>query len=295
MRRRICLWLALLFAVAVPSARAQSPDGLLVLAHGAPKGEWNSKVLRVVERVEWTGPKEVAFLMGGDAEHGLDHALARLEAAGPARIVVVPLMISSHGEHYDEIRYYVEERKAAPEHVHHLPFRTRAAFLLTPGLDDHPIVTRILAACLQEMSKEPAAETLLLVGHGPNDEEYNRLWLEALGQHARRLQEQFGFRRSEVFTLRDDAPAEIRDAATAKLRGTVATASKDSRVLLVPVLISSGGIQKRIRERLEGLTFTMLEKGLAEDPRLADWIRESARERIERAQNLEPSNAEHPK
>lgn len=295
MRIRVRVGLAVLFSVMPLAALAQPPDALLVLAHGAPKGEWNSRVLRIVEQVEWPGPKEAAFLMGGDADHDLDHAIRRLEAAGAARIVVVPLMISSYGEHYDEIRYYVGELKVAPEHVHGPVLQTRAEFLLTPGLDDHPIVSCILAGYVQGMSQEPAKETLVLIAHGPNKEDYDRRWFEALGRQARWLQELFGFRRSRVFTLRDDASPEIREGATARLRQAVREASTDSRVLVLPVLISSGGIQKKIRERLDGLAFTMSEKGLADDPLLARWILESARERIERAQNLGPSNAGHPK
>ncbi len=55
-----------------------------------------------------------------------------------------------------------------------------------------------------------------------------------------------------------------------------------SRVLVVPVLISVGHIQKQIHERLKGLSYTMSETGLAEHPLAAEWIQQqtSALQRV---------------
>lgn len=44
------------------------------------------------------------------------------------------------------------------------------------------------------------------------------------------------------------------------------------RVLIVPLLLSYGGIEPGIRKRLDGLTYTMADHGLLPDERLARWV-----------------------
>lgn len=265
--------LVFLSAAAAPAA---AQDALLIVAHGARQPEWNERVIRLAEQVDWPGPVGVAFLMNAAPEHRLDTVAARLDAAGAERIIVLPLLVSSFSGHYEEIRYYVGERTEAPHHAHYQPLRTRARLVLAPAMDDHEVITRILADQVRAISSNPADESVVLVAHGPNEDSDNRLWLERLGHHAERLQKQFGFRRVEALTLRDDAPKPIRDAATEHLRSVVSRFGQDSRVLVLPVLISVGHIQKQIHERLAGLAYTMSEAGLAEHPLAAEWVRQQA-------------------
>jgi hypothetical protein len=44
------------------------------------------------------------------------------------------------------------------------------------------------------------------------------------------------------------------------------------RVLIVPLLIAFGGIERGLLERLEGLPYTMAEAALMPDDRLAAWV-----------------------
>jgi hypothetical protein len=73
-------------------------------------------------------------------------------------------------------------------------------------------------------------------------------------------------------TLRDDAPKAVRDAATAQPRGIVQRELSSERVLVVPLLISFGGIERGLRERLEGLSYTMADAALMPDERLVTWV-----------------------
>jgi hypothetical protein len=43
-------------------------------------------------------------------------------------------------------------------------------------------------------------------------------------------------------------------------------------VLVVPLLISFGGIERGLRERLEGLGYTMADAALMPDERLVTWV-----------------------
>jgi hypothetical protein len=44
------------------------------------------------------------------------------------------------------------------------------------------------------------------------------------------------------------------------------------RVLIVPLLISFGGTERGVRERLDGLAYTMAEAALMPDDRLVTWV-----------------------
>jgi hypothetical protein len=52
----------------------------------------------------------------------------------------------------------------------------------------------------------------------------------------------------------------------------VKRAQEGRRVLIVPLLVSFGGIDRGLRERLDGLTYTMAFAGLIPDERLVTWI-----------------------
>ncbi len=145
-------------------------------------------------------------------------------------------------------------------------------------MDGDALVSRILGDELAPYVKTAAGQSVVLVAHGPNEESENEQWLRCLRAHARRLQERYGLRRVEVATLRDDAPRAVREAATEKLRELVRSASTDSKVLALPVLISVGHIQQQIEKRLSGLEFTMVEGGLANHPLAAEWVRTKAAE-----------------
>ncbi|MCI0717416.1 MAG: hypothetical protein L0338_00255 [Acidobacteria bacterium] len=269
--------LAAALLVSVVAAFPQERDSLLVIAHGSRQADWNNRVIRLGEKVNWSGPVGVAFLMNAPEGHDLNEVVSKLDETGVARIVVLPLMVSSYGEHYEEIRYYVGDRKEKPEHAHHSLFQTKAQLILTPAMDEHEVISRILTEQARAMSKEAANESLVLVAHGPTDDDFNLQWLAKLGRHAERVRRSLGFRRVEVVTLRDDAPKPIRDAATEQLRANVSRAGQDSRVLVLPVLVSVGFIQRQIRERLEGLDYQMTDSGIADHPLAAEWIRQQAR------------------
>ncbi len=279
-----CAWplLTALFAT-VATAADVTQTALMVVAHGSRDAGWNKRVIETVEKMDWAGPKGVAFLTSQSAEHELKQVAAQLDQPGVKQIVVVPLLISSFSGHYEEIRYYAGQRKDLPHeadeesnHEQAAPLKTKSPLLLTTAMDGHQLISQILADEIKPFVKEAGKQSVVLVAHGPNEDGENERWLTHLRAHALRLKEQFGFRRVEVATLRDDAPQAIRDAATEQLRSAVRTASADSQVLVLPVLISVGHVQKEIQKRLDGLEFTMIEGGLADHPLAAEWVRAQA-------------------
>lgn len=274
-----------LLALSVP---ASAQTGLLVVAHGAGP-EWNQPVREVVAEVRWSrGPVAVAFLMGPEAvSSGWDSSVARLLLDGARDIVVVPLLVSSFGEHYEQIRYLAGEITELPaalaQHQHGTRRGAGVPMLVAAALDDAPELAEALAIRWTALSERDRSRAALLLAHGPSNEADVSRWHERLGNVGRTLGERGGPRELRVALLRDDAPAPVRAAAVGAMRDSVlalAARSGDS-VVVLPVLISSGAITAvRIPADLEGLPVRYVRLPLAPLPPLARWIASSAARRL---------------
>ena len=130
----------------------------------------------------------------------------------------------------------------------------------------------------RSISTSPAGEAVILVAHGPVPDDDNRRWLDDLAVLAGHVRAAAPFAAVDYMTVRDDAGPAIKDAATRDLRAKVeAQRAAGRRVLIVPHLMSFGGIEQGLRKRLEGLDYTMTAQALMPDERIVQWVLESAR------------------
>jgi hemoglobin/transferrin/lactoferrin receptor protein len=300
------LVLTSLLVPASAGAQASKP-GILLLAHGGARG-WNDNVAAVAATVNAEQPVEVAFGMATRAN--IQTAVDTLIARGATEIVAVPFFVSPHSSVVRATEYLLGQRSDAPEdlklfakmdhgsgggsggahsaHAGHgqaapavdgtTPIVSKVRITMAGALGRHPLVADILADRARALSQDAAREVVVLVAHGPSPEDDNARWLDDLAALAARIKTTTRFKGLEWQTVRDDAAAPIRDQAAAELRDRVTriTAAGD-RALIVPVVMSFGGIEPGIRTRLDGLTYAMSSQGLLPDPRLAQWVREAAR------------------
>lgn len=300
---RILLAALVLVVVASVPARGQG-RGILLLAHGG-KAEWNAHVTTLATAVDRTMPTEVAFGMATRAT--IQRAVDRLRARGVTEITAVPLFVSSWSSIITSTEYLLGQRAdpppelaiyakmnhseppsgghdAAPHatgagHASHAaadpkaPIDSPVPIRMTRALNDHPIVADILVSRARSISRNPSDEAVVIVAHGPVGDEENRRWLADMASLAARVGQAERFGAVDYLTLRDDAPKPLRDQATAELRALV-TRHLDAgrRVLIVPLLVSFGGIERGLRERLDGLAYAMPAAGLVPDDRLVDWV-----------------------
>ncbi len=275
-----------------------SEKGVLLLAHGG-NPNWNEEVNKVARELRKTWPTEVAFGMA--SKRAIQTAVDSLTASGVKEVIAVPLFISSHSSVITSTEFLLGLREEAPSalaifakmdhgghgaadtHASHTapdpsfdpmtPVISKAPIKMLSALNAHPIVADILLSRAEEISKRPNNEVVILVAHGPVSEETNRLWLNDMKDLADAMGGKSGFRRIEYLTVRDDAPEPIRSQATAELRAVVTKAANEkSTVLIVPLLLSYGGIEKGIQKRLEGLEYTMSGQALLPDERILKWI-----------------------
>jgi sirohydrochlorin ferrochelatase len=299
MKTRIIFPLLLLVVL---TARTSSADsGILLLAHGG-NPEWNARVTELVTQVDKTKPTEVAFGMATRAN--IQAAVDRLAARGVTEIVAVPLFVSSWSSVITSTEYLLGLRAEAPAalalfaKMHHpqatapaashaahashegpatadatAPVTSPVPIRMTRALNDHPLVAEILTSRAKSISENPVQESLVIVAHGPNEEDDNRRWLADMASLAERIATANNFASIDYLTLRDDAPKPVRDAVTAELRQLVSQRAQEGRrVLIVPLLVSFGGIERGLRQRLEGLAYALPDAGLMPDARLATWV-----------------------
>lgn len=297
-----------IFVLGLASVIAQTPDpkvGVIILAHGG-KANWNEEVMKVRAEVDKVYPAEVA--LGMASRRTIQAAADKLAARGVERIVAVPLFISSHSTVITSTEYLLGKRDDAPAdlakfakmdhgsgssdagghgshgggHSSHSaydgtkPIDTKLPVVMTRALDDHPKVAEILTARAKALGGTPANEVVIVVAHGPVTDESNRKWLADMSSLVATMKKETAFKRIEYMTVRDDAPEPIRSQATAELRAIVEKAkAENAEALIVPLLLSFGGIEEGVKKRLSGLTYKMSPQGLLPDPLLARWVLQS--------------------
>jgi sirohydrochlorin ferrochelatase len=311
-RRGLCLAFAAALLAAQVSGGAQAPastgTGILLLAHGG-SGEWNKHVAELAEAVDRQQPVEVA--LGMASRPSIQAAVDRLVSRGVTSIVAVPLFVSSHSSVITATEFLLGQRAVAPkdlalfarmDHSGHgashdagashtgaghasapapdptSPVTLPVPVTMTSALNRHPLVGDILSDRAREISKDPSQEAVVLVAHGPVPDEDNRRWLDDMAVLARQVQLSAPYAAVHALTVRDDAGPAMREVATKELRELVERETASGRrVLIVPHLLSFGGIEQGIRKRLDGLTYTMATQALIPDARLQEWVLEQSR------------------
>ena len=262
--------------------------GVVVLAHGGDS-LWNALVRETAAKAKSDVPIEVSFLMGaGAATARFQDAVSRLEARGVARIVVVPLLVSSHSGHYEQIRYLagapVQLDDAMMHHLHmsgiEKPTTTRP-LIVTPALDDARQVAQVLADRAKALAPNPRERALLIVGHGPNSAEDYASWMENLRPVADSVKALTGFRDVRVELVRDDAPAPVRAEAVKRVRELIDLQQMitGNDVIVVPVLVSKGSVSRdKLPADIKGTPSVYSGEPLLPHEAMARWIEQRVRE-----------------
>lgn len=277
--------------------QVNSGTGVLLLAHGG-KEEWNKEVMKVAAAVNESMPVEVAFGMAN--KRSIQDAINRLTGRGVKEIVAVPLFISPHSSVVTSTEYLLGKRKDEPSDLAMFakmdhgsgghggegshgyvdksfdpttPVKSSVPIRMTSALGAHPLVAEILLTLAADISQDPKTEVLVIVAHGPVSDEENALWLADIRSLVDIMATKSKYKRVEFLTVRDDAPEPIYKRATEDFRAIVkrGTDAKD-KILIVPLLLSYGGIEEGIKKRLDGLDYRITKRALLPDDRLARWV-----------------------
>jgi sirohydrochlorin ferrochelatase len=270
---------------ATSRAYAQTGRGLagtVVIAHGGDSA-WNARVIDAAKAAKTGGPVEVSFLMGPAAKDArFQDAVGRLEAKGVDEIVVVPMLVSSHSGHYEQIRYLAGDSVQLDDAMaHHLHIggierpRTRLPIRVTLAMDDSPEVAHVLTDRALALTSEPSRRALLIVGHGPNSAEDYAAWMKNLRVIADSVKARTGFRDVRVELVRDDAPAGVRAEAVLRVRELIELqrAATGREVIVVPILVSRGSVSRdKLPRDIVGTPSVYAGDTLLPHPAMSRWI-----------------------
>ena len=266
--------------------------GTIVIAHGGGP-EWNAEVERVVAQVQTGGPVGVSYLMGPGARTARFQDVAqKLLSAGAEGIVIVPLLVSSHSGHYEQIRYLAGATDSLDETMmHHLHMaglerlQVNVPVHVARAIDDAPDVARVLAERALNLADAPSEQALFIVGHGPNSAEDYAAWMQNLRVVADSVAAHTPFRDVRIGLVRDDAPAAVRAEAVLRAREiiTLQNAMTGREVVVVPVLISKGQVSReKIPADLAGLPIRYDGEPLLPHTGMARWIEARVKESVVR-------------
>jgi sirohydrochlorin ferrochelatase len=262
--------------------------GTIVIAHGAGE-DWNRPVREIAAAAAGGAPVEVSFLMGpAAARTRFQDAVQRLVEQGATRVVVVPLLASSHSGHYEQIRYLTGQTDVLDETMqHHLLMSgitrptARIPLTLTPAIDASMEIARVLADRARALAPQPAGRALFIIAHGPNTAEEHAEWMANLRPVADSVARLTGFRDVKIGLVRDDADPPVRAEAVRGIREVIELQHQltGAPVVVVPLLVSKSPINyDKFPTDLAGLAIAYDGEGLLPHPGMADWIRRRVRE-----------------
>jgi sirohydrochlorin ferrochelatase len=258
----------------VASAQRTGHMGVVVISHGAPIPMWNETIIKFVSSVKSPYPLEVAFL-DFDEERTLAKSVKRLEEKGVNEVLVIHLSPSSYSSHHEEIHYLVGLRKDLGIYTETAgkPLQTNAQFVVSPCMDDHPLIIEILKEYTKELSQDPTKESLIIVGHGPVEEVENIMWVRQLKRIGREITKMMRFREVVCMTLRTDSADLIREQAEADLKETALRLSAQGKVIVVIYALGGGMLQNEVKYILNGVpSFAISQKGIISHPNAVKWI-----------------------
>lgn len=293
----------LLFSLMVFSRVSTAGDdcsirGVLVVAHGSHKhghhinsmsehDHWNETVTDAVVELKKRLQFPVELALGMWDKESFQMGIDKLVAKNVCALKVVPLFISSDSEVIEVQKYMlgVREDLNFPVNVGRLRIPSQIKIVqYGKALDTHEFVSEILEERVSEMSQHPQVEGVILLAHGPYTDLIEPRWIELLKVHGSRIQQDVLSKRGEkfddisYFTLRDDSPPHIRNERTRLIREKVKELNqKNIRPLVMPVILSAGGIESGILERLEGLRYSISGKYLMPHTKIVDWLELSAK------------------
>ncbi len=282
------------------STLSLADTGILFVAHGSMKNpqdtgcnkstSWERGVLTSINSIRAKLPfnSEVVFTMWNTKcfDEGIERLENKLITEGKKldHLLVYPIFISSFSTVIEMQKYILKLRT---DRVIPIPMATKISFTgkvnFLPAIDYNPQVSMILANRahkLIHLAKERGFSRkqmeLVLIMHGPVADRDNEKWVKMGQKYIEDVTYLFPLSKSHLISLRDDAPPEVSNRATEKLQKIVKKASLNNKqALILPLLLSKGGIEKGILKRLEGLDYSWLGEMIFPDKKLANLLLES--------------------
>jgi sirohydrochlorin cobaltochelatase len=246
--------------------------GVLILSHGV--GENSDRMLKEsLEPVSSQQPTAIGFGMAMMTSAHLQSAVDDLIERGAKKIVLVQNGTTTEYNTLTRQWKYIFGLGEEATYLDVPVVQADVEFILAEPFADNPLITDILYDHVKEVSKNPANEVVIIVGHGPEDNEDNGPDLEIVGAHAERIAAKNEFADVKIINLQDDAIPPIRKSNVKRLRRWITKANDNGQdVIVIAIAAASHGVQTHILQDLRGLDYTFADKGMSEHSKYIEWI-----------------------
>ena len=261
--------------------------GVLVMAHGGTD-DWNKGVENSLKHLRSQYPVEIAF---GMADAGsIENGVRNLEAQGIEHVAVVRLFVSGESWRHRTAQILGIEsgapikpptKPSGHSAMGHTAMRmgfwkidSELRFHLSgEGLSQAQEMDQVLLSRVRALSSNPTSEVVVIIAHGPADDEENTRWISEISERTKLIKQEMNVREVRVFSLREDWE-EKREGAQELIRNYVQEASANSLTpIIVPFRVHGFGPYARV---LAGLDYKADQKGLIPHPNVAVWIQNQA-------------------
>ena len=257
--------------------------GVLVMAHGGTD-DWNSGVEDSLEHLRSLYPVEIAF---GMADAGsIERGVRKLEVQGVEHVGVVRLFISGESWLQRTAQILGIESGAPMKPTEHsamdhssMPMGfwkidSEIQFHLSrEGLSEAEEMDEVLLTRVRGLSSTPASEVVVIIAHGPADDDENTRWISEISDRTELVKRELNVSDVQVFTLREDWE-EKREGAEELIRGYLKEATAQSLTpIVVPFRVHGFGPYAKV---LAGLDYNADQKGLIPHSNVAIWVQNQA-------------------
>jgi sirohydrochlorin ferrochelatase len=291
--KKITVTLVLTLLMGMFSIRAfsgQQKLGLVIIAHGSPKPEWNAPVLElereVLEILNQTGNNpftEVRVALMEFNQPSINSVMEDLEKKGIDRVYAIPLLIAPSGHSLFDVptilgmyhdRDIVQDIKAEGTTI----VDTKIKVTLGPTLDSGNVLREIMLDRVEELSTAPESEGVVLLAHG--DHSFEPIWsslCSKIGSFicARTGMERFDYAYVEVGQgfIAEGIPAILR--MEEKCDKTIVVGlylSMGVERMANNSVLSIGMMKMGSEEILKDKNIEFSKRGLLPDKRISEWI-----------------------
>ena len=141
------------------------------------------------------------------------------------------------------------------------------------GLSEVEEMDEVLISRVRGLSSTPASEVVVIIAHGPADDEENARWIAEISDRTKLVKREMNVSDVQVFTLREDWE-EKREGAEELIRGYLKEATAQSLTpIVVPFRVHGFGPYANV---LAGLDYNADHKGLIPHSNVAIWIQNQA-------------------
>ncbi|MFH2204602.1 MAG: hypothetical protein ABIJ96_15920 [Elusimicrobiota bacterium] len=258
----------------------KKPYGILLIG---PAGghSWNATISSL--RKELGSQKPLETVSGTYGTRELQHALDRLKATSVQKIVVVPLSLHSKTMEIDQLKYmlgisehpskaYIDAWRMNERLIKRA--KVKLPITIGGGLDAAPLVGEILTAQAKKLSREPAKESVVLVGFGTEADEANTVHKRLLDTLGGQIRAQGGYQDVRTHLMRPstkDKPKLDADSER-RLRTLIKNLSVKSRVIVLTHMLEQDGQERTLHKKLDYLFYRWGAGSLLPDKRITSWI-----------------------